>query len=143
MMKWIKIDERSELVSGKLSFIFLGLTQAGLICAIFYQRYIQGLPPAYYNDLAIIFGISVLGYWFLSLYLGGVLPVLSNRTILATYLYLVLSIGLPHTLIRGLPQGGEWAERLLVILGAPAVLIGGYAIVAVLGKKRLDRMIHQ
>jgi hypothetical protein len=140
MLKWIQIDERAEHVSGKLSFIFLGLTQAGLLAAIFYQRYIQGLPPAYYNDLAIIFGASVLVYWLFSLYLGGVLPMLSRRTILAAYLYLVLSIGLPYTLIRGLPQGQEWVDRLLIILGAPAILIGGYAIVAALGKRRLDRM---
>jgi hypothetical protein len=141
-MKWIKIDERAELVSGKLSFIFLGLTQAGLLSAIFYQRYIQGLPSAYYNDLAMIFGISVLGYWIFSFYLGGVLPVLSQRTILAAYLYLVLSIGVPYTLIRGLPEGVEWLNRSLVILGAPAVLVGGYALVAVLGRRRLDRMTH-
>jgi hypothetical protein len=140
MHKWIQIDERAELVSGKLSFIFLGLTQGGLLCAIFYQRYIQGLPSVYYNDLAIIFAASVLGYWLFSLYLGGVLPVLSNRTILAAYLYLVLAIGLPHTLIRGLPQGAEWVHHLLIIFGAPAILVGGYALIAALGKKRLDRM---
>ena len=141
-MKWITIDERGEAISGNLSFIFLGLTQAGLLCAIFYQRYIQGLPPVYYNDIAIIFGISVLGYWIFSFYLGGVLPLLSQRSILAAYLYLVLSIGVPYTLIRGLPQGVEWLNRALIILGAPAVLVGGYALVAVLGKRRLDRMTH-
>jgi hypothetical protein len=140
MMKWIQIDERAELVSGKLSFIFLGLTQAGLLSAIFYQRYIQGLPPAYYNDLAVIFGVSVLGYWLFSLYLGGVLPMISRRSIVAAYLYLVLAIGLPHTLIRGLPQGAELVDRLLIIFGAPAILVGGYALVAALGKRRLDRM---
>lgn len=142
MPKWIHVDERAELVAGKLAFIFLGLTQAGLFGAIFYQRYIQGLPTAYYNDLAIIFGASVLGYWFFSLYLGGLLPMLSLRSILAAYLYLVLATGLPHTIIRGLPQGREWVDRLLIIFGAPAVLVGGYAIVAALGKRRLDRMMN-
>lgn len=140
MPKWIQIDERSELVSGRLSFLFLGLTQAGLLGGILYQRYIQGLPPAYYNDLAIILGVSALGYWLLSFYLGGILPTLSLRSILAAYLYMVLSIGLPHVLIRGLPQGAEWVERLLIILGAPAVLVGGYAIVSAMGRRRLDRM---
>jgi hypothetical protein len=140
MPKWIQIDERAELVSGKLAFIFLGMTQAGLFSAIIYQRYIQRLPPSYYNDLAVIFAASVLGYWLLSLYLGGVLPVLSLRSILAAYLYLTLSIGLPYTLIRGLPQGQEWADRLLIILGGPGVLVGGYAIVAALGRRRLERM---
>ena len=140
MPKWIEMDERTEAVSGKLAFIFLGLTQAGLLGAIFYQRYIQDLPSAYYNDLAIVMGFSILGYWLVTLYLGGVLPQLSFRSILTAYLFFVLSIGIPHTLIRGLPQGSEWGDRLLVILGAPAVLIGGYALVAALGKRRLARM---
>jgi len=140
MPKWIEMDERTEAVSGKLAFIFLGLTQAGLLGAIFYQRYIQNLPSDYYNDLAVIMGFSILGYWFSSLYLGGVLPQLSFRSILTAYSIFVLSIGLPHTLIRGLPQGSEWGDRLLIILGVPAVLIGGYALVAALGKRRLARI---
>jgi hypothetical protein len=140
MPKWIQIDERSDLVSGRLSFLFLGLTQAGLLGAILCQRYIQGLPPAYYNDLAIILGFSVLGYWLFSFYLGGILPTLSLRSILAAYLLVVLSVGLPHLLIRGLPQAGEWVDRLLIILGAPGALVGGYAIVSAMGRRRLDRM---
>lgn len=140
MSKWIQIDERTEAVSGKLAFIFLGLTQAGLIGAIIYQRYVQELPPAYYNDLALVMGFSILGYWFFSFYLGGVLPRLSSRSLLVAYIVFVLSIGLPHTLIRGLPQGREWVDRLLIILGGPAVLIGGYALMAALGKRRLERM---
>jgi hypothetical protein len=140
MPKWIEMDERTEAVSGKLAFIFLGLTQAGLLGTIFYQRYVRGLPPVYYNDLAFVFAVSVLGYWLCSFYLGGVLPQLSLRSLLSAYFIFVLSIGIPYTLIRGLPQGGEWGDRLLVILGGPAVLIGGYALVAALGKRRLARM---
>ena len=140
MHKWIQIDERTEVVTGKLSFIFLGLTQAGLVGAILYQRYIQELPPSYYNDLAVIFAASVLGFWLFSFYLGGVLPKLSWRSILLAYFLFVLALGLPYTLLRGFPQGREWIDRLLVILGAPAVLVGGYALVAVLGEHRLDRL---
>lgn len=140
MIKWVQTDERTELVSSKISFVFLGMTQVGLLGAIIYQRYIQDLPPAYYNDLAIIFGISVIGYWLFSLYLGGVLPDLSLRSLLAAYLILVLAIGIPHILIRGLPQGRELVDRLLIMLGAPAVFVGGYAFVSALGNRRLDRM---
>ena len=140
MGKWIKIDERSEFISGKLSFIFLGLTQAGMLIAIFSQRYVLQRPPAYYNDIAIILGISIIGYWLTNFYLGGVLPELSTKTIISAYIIYVLSIAVPYTLIRGFPDQGEWIRWILVIFAGPAVLIGGYAVVAALGKRRLDRL---
>ena len=140
MGKWIKIDERSELISGNISFIFLGFTQAGLLIAIFAQRYILQRPPAYYNDLAIVLGLSLVGYWMTSFYLGGVLPVLSIRSIIGAYIIFVLMIAVPYSLIRGLPEVNEWIRWALVIFGGPAVLIGGYSIAAYYGNKRLERL---
>ena len=140
MGKWIKLDERSEFISGKLSFIFLGLTQAGMLIAIFLQRYLFQRPPAYYNDIAIILGISIIGYWLTSLFLGGVLPELSAKSIIGSYIIYVLSIAVPYTLIRGFPDQDEWIRWMLVIFGGPAVLIGGYGVVAALGKRRLNRL---
>jgi hypothetical protein len=140
MSKWVQIDERSEQVSGRLAFIFLGLTQAGLLCAIVVQRYAQGLPPSYYNDLAIILAYSVLGFWGMSLFFGGVLPRLTARSLLAAYLFLALSIGIPHLIIRGLPGAEGWIRWTLVVFGAPAVLVGGYGLIAYLGKRRLDHL---
>ncbi len=140
MTKWIQSDERSEQVSGKLSVIILGLTQMAMLLLIVYQRYFEHLPPSYYNDLAIVFGISTLGYWLLSFYLGGVLPVLSWQTLLGSYLGMALLIALPYTMIRGFP-GREilitWAG---VIFGGPGLLIGGYALASYLGQQRLDRI---
>jgi hypothetical protein len=140
MDKWFLTDERGEQVSGKLAFIFLGLTQAGLLIAIVVQRYVQSLPPSYYNDLAIILGYSVLGFWGMCLFFGGLLPQLNVRLLLTVYLFLVLSIGIPHLLIRGVPTTGGWSRWILVVFGAPAVLVGGYSLVALFGKKRLDRL---
>jgi hypothetical protein len=143
MGNWIRIDERSEFISGKVSFIFLGLTQAGLLIAIMIQRYLFQRPPSYYNDLAIILGISLIGYWMTSFYLGGALPKLSIQTIIGSYIIYVLSIAVPYTLIRGFPDQSEWIRWALVIFGGPGVLIGGYAIAAALGKKRLDRITSE
>ena len=140
MDKWIKIDERTEHVSGKLSFIFLGLTQAGLLTAIFSQRYIMGRPPIYYNDLLFVFCGSVILYWLTSLYLGGVMPILSTRSIVGSYLILVLMIAVPYILIRGFPTRNGWLHWSLVILIGPAVLIGGYTLAASLGRQRLNRL---
>ena len=140
MNKWIQSDERSDNVTGKLALIFLSLTQAGLFFLIVYQRYIQDRPPVYYNDLAVIFAISVVGYWMVSFYLGGLLPEISTRTILVIYLGLVALIALPYTLIRGLPDRDLLATWFLVIFGGPALLVGGYSLAAYLGKKRLDQL---
>ena len=73
MNKWFQIDERTELVNGRLSFIFLGLTQFALYVAIVYQRYIEGVPNVYYNDVAIIMILSILGYWAARFYFGEIL----------------------------------------------------------------------
>ena len=140
MNKWIKFDERTDFISGKLAFIFLGLTQAGLLISIYVQRYVYGRPPNYYNDTAIVFGISVIGFWITNLYLGGAIPSLTVKSLIWSYIVMVLLIAVPYTIIRGLPRGSEWLRWVLVILVAPAVLISGYAAVAALGKKRLDHL---
>jgi hypothetical protein len=143
MSNWIKIDERSEFISGRVSFIFLGLTQAIMLIAIILQRYVYQRSPAHYNDLAIILGISLIGYWMTSFYLGGVIPELSTMSIIGSYIIYVLSIAVPYTLIRGFPSKDEWIRWVLVIFVGPAVLIGCYAITAALGKKRLDRLTSE
>lgn len=140
MAAWMQTDERSENITGRLALVFLGLTQAGLLFLIIYQRYVQGRPPIYYNDLALIFAISTVGYWLLNFFLGGVLLELSARTILAAYLGLVVMIALPHILIRGLPDREILATWIGVSFGGPAILVAGHALAAYLGKKRLDRL---
>jgi hypothetical protein len=141
MSKWFQIDERVQQVSGTVSMIFLGLTQGGLLIAIFYQRYILSRPDIFYNDLAIILGSSTIGYWITNLFLGGILPKVSFRCLVGAYLGFSLTIFLPYIIIRGLPGQGSWGTLLLVSFGAPAVLFSGYVIAAVLGNRRLNRMV--
>ncbi len=140
MSKWLQSDERTENVTGRVALFFLFLVQVLLLMMIFYQRYIQDRPSPYYNDLAILLGISTVGFWIVNLYLGGVLPVLSLREGALVYLFLVALIAIPYTLIRGLPKGNLWINWILIILGGPGVLLGGYSLAAFLGKKRLDRI---
>lgn len=140
MSKWIQFDERTSNVTGTVASIFLFLVQLLLPMMILYQRYIQDRPAAYYNDLAILLGISTAGFWLVNLYLGGMLPVLSLRNSVLFYLVLVAAIAIPYTLIRGLPNGSSWITWILIILGGPGVLVGGYSLAACLGKRRLDRI---
>lgn len=143
MNKWIVGDERTDQIGSHLGFIILGLTQLGLYLVLFYQRYIEGLPTAYYNDVALILVLSLLGYWGARFFFGGMLPLPSFWQVLAIYLTLVAVISIPHTLVHGWPQSGEWLERLAPILGGPAVLIGGYLLLAYLGNKQIEKRMTQ
>jgi hypothetical protein len=143
MKNWFQVDERSERIGDRLGLIFLGITQVGLYLAIIYQRYIRGLDPTYYNDLAILLGISAVGYWGMRFYLGGVLPILSLLQVVWIYLIFVFVIALPYLIVHGLPNSNEWARLLVPMLGGPAVLVGGYALLAYFGKKRIDKSLSQ
>ena len=143
MNNWFQIDERTEGINEKLSFLFLGLTQLALYLAIVYQRYIEGLPIRYYNDAAIILILTVVGYWGARFYFGGIYPNLSFKRVLLIYVISVAAIGVPHTIVHSWPQSGEWLSRALSIFGGPAVLVVCLAFLAYLGKKRTERLISK
>ena len=141
MRKWFQADERTEAVSGRLAVIVLGLTQIGLYLAIMIQRYMLDRPPEFYNDLAILLGISFLAFWLPCLLLGGILPALSERAAILVYTVLVLAIAVPHTIVRGWPSEWDWVKRVLIYLGLPAGMVGIYGLFAYLGKKRMEKII--
>lgn len=140
MSSWLQFDERTDKVTGKVALIFLLLVQVLSLVMILYQRYIMHRPTQYYNDLAILLGITTVGFWLVNLYLGGALPILSVRRSALIYLLLAALIALPYTIIRGLPEGNLWFTWFLVILVGPGILVGGYSLSAYLGKRRLDRI---
>lgn len=141
MNKWVVGDERTERVGDRLGFIFLGLTQLGLYLVLIYQRYVQDLPPTYYNDVGFILILSIVGYWGARFFFGGMLPLPSIQQVLLVYLTLVAVIAIPHTIVHGWPASGEMLGRMLPILGGPALLIGGYLMLAYLGNKRIEKRL--
>lgn len=141
MKNWLQIDEQTDALSGRIAVIFLGLTHIALFLSLVLQRYLQDRPPEYYNDVAIILALSWLGFWGTCLFMGGFLPTLTFPRLLAIYLLIVLSIGIPHTILHGWPEADEWFRRVLAIFVVPAIFVGLYALTAYLGKKRLDKMI--
>jgi hypothetical protein len=51
------------------------------------------------------------------------------------------SIAIPHMLVRGWPSVTELSDRLLGYFGIPALFVGGYALAAYLGMKRMERLL--
>lgn len=141
MDRFLQFDEQTEAVSGKVAFVFLAVTQFGLLLAILVQRYLLGLPTGYYNDVALLMVVSVLGFYTVNLYMGGLLPALSVRGIVFAYVATFSVIAIPHLLLRGWPDAIEWPARLLGYFGLPTLFVSIYTLAAALGKKRIQRLL--
>jgi hypothetical protein len=138
-MKRIFVDERTEHINGLVSFICLMLTQLSLVGVMFYKRYILGLSPEAYAEITWIAVLSMGSYWVIRLYLSGILPVISFKKMIAIYIVLVAVIFIPTYFIHGWPAKERWYEVLYPFIGV-AVILGFYALVAYLGKRRLEQM---
>lgn len=141
-MKQVLVDERTEHINGLASFFCLMLTHLALAGVIVYKRYVLGLPQEAYAEVTWIAGLSMGGYWALRLYLGGILPVISLKKMLAIYIALVAVIFIPTYLIHGWPASERWFEVLYPFIGV-AVALGFYSLVAYFGKLRLEQISAQ
>jgi hypothetical protein len=139
-MKRMFLDERTERINGRVSFIVLMLTHLALAGLVVYRRYFLGLPETEVVELNWILGLSMGGYWALRLYFSGILPVVSFRKMLTIYLAAVALIFIPTLLIVGLPAPDRWYEMLYPFIGV-ALVLGFYSLVAWLGKRRLDNSL--
>lgn len=137
-MKRILVDERTEHVNGMVSFFCLMLTQLALVGVILVKRYFLGQPPEAYAEITWIAFLSMGSYWAIRLYVGGILPVISLKTMLLIYVIAVLVISVPTYFIHGWPVPERWFEVLYPVIGV-AVVLGFYSLIAVLGKRRLEK----
>ena len=137
-MKW---DERSQMVAGQSAMVALGLTQTALGVVLMVRLYVQDQPDSELRDIQwVLFG-SIICYFALRSFLGGIMPVPTwKQALLAyggmvTFLFVVLSLWL------GLPELSEWATTILPVLLGPALLVGGYWLFAGLGRQRVEKRI--
>jgi len=133
-------DERTDLLNGRISFLFLMLTQLTIGGIIVYKRYILGLPASEYAELSWLLGLSIAGYWAARLYFSGSLPLIPLRKLALIYIGLVAAISIPTYLIHGWPQPEKWYEVLYPFAGSAAAL-GLYTLAAYSGKRRLEKML--
>jgi len=134
-------DERSHQINGMIAQVFLGLTQIFLAVIVFYRLYVVGQPDAELNDLRLLLAFSIFGYIAARLFYGGILPELSWKPALIAYTGLAGLITVVCLLIYGWPAPADWAVTWLPTLLGPAIIVGLYALVAYLGKRRVEREI--
>ena len=132
-------DERMQVVSGRIAFIFLGLTQTAILFAILRRRYFLGQGEEFYSDFRLILGLSVFGYIAARLYYGAVLPILSFKKLFTIYAGFVTFLFVILSLWFGLPTLDNWTNTILPVLLGPAILLFLYWLFAYLGQKRMDK----
>lgn len=141
LTKNFKIDERTRSNSRYAAAIWLGVTQLMLVGVIFYRLYILGQPDEEIRDFQAVMAISLFGYIAIQLVLGGVMPTLTWRGTLLSYLVLTSAIVTGCLFFYGWPRADEWANTWLPSLLGPAIMVGVYAIVARLGQWNIERRL--
>ena len=139
----IRIDERMRSNTQFAAAIWLGVTQVLLVSVIFYRLYVLGQPDAELRDFQAVMAISIFGYLFLLLFLGGAMPIPTWRGALVLYLALASTIAAVCLMIYGWPKPEEWASTWLPTLLGPALLLGAYVLAARLGQWRIERQIER
>ncbi|MEN8243227.1 MAG: hypothetical protein ABFS17_15050 [Chloroflexota bacterium] len=137
-MNFLK-DERTALVSARVSQVTLALTQIVLLGIILYRGYLLNQPDSQLTDLRLLLAFSVFGNIFATLFFSGNFPKPGTRTVIVLYLGLVVVLFAVLSIWLGLPSISEWQTTILPVLVGPALLIGLYLLAVKLGENRLDR----
>ncbi len=142
LFKTLVQDERAQSNTRYAAAIWLGVTQVLLAGVVFYRLYVLGQPDEQISDFRAVLAISIFGYLALQLVLGGVMPILTLKSAVISYVLLTTAIVVGCLLIYGWPESSEWTSTWLPATLGPALFIGAYALVARLGQWRIDRQIE-
>ena len=142
LIKKIAIDERARSNTRYAAAVWLGVTQVLLAGVVFYRLYVLGQPDEEIRDFQAVLAISLFGYMGLQLFLGGVMPVLTAKGMLVSYLALAGVITVVCLFIYGWPEADQWADTWLPALLGPAILVLAYAAAARMGQWRIERQIR-
>lgn len=139
----MNIDERSQQVAGQSAMITLGLTQIALGAIILVRLYIFDQPDAEVRDFQWLLLGSIVVYFALRSFLGGIMPVPTRKQAALSYLALTLFLFVVLSLWLGLPDLSQWTTNILPALLGPAIIVGGYWLIAALGRWRVEREIGE
>lgn len=137
----MKIDERSQQVAGQSATVMLGLTQVALGVVLLVRLYVFDQPDAELRDFQWVLLGSIVGYFALRSFLGDIMPVPTMKQAILAYLGMVVFLFVVLSLWLGLPDLSEWTNNVLPAILGPAIIVGGYWLIAALGKRRVEREI--
>ena len=137
----MKIDERSQVVAGQSAMIMLGLTQVALGAVLMIRLYVFDQPDAELRDIQWVLLGSIVGYFALRSFLGGIMPVPTMKQAVLAYLGMTVFLFVVLSLWLGLPDLSDWTNNVLPAILGPAIIVGGYWLIAALGKHRVEREI--
>ena len=137
----MNFDERSQQVAGQSAMIMLGLTQTALGVILLIRLYVLDQPDSELRDIQWVLLGSIVGYFVLRSFLGGIMPVPTMKQAILAYVGLVVFLFVVLSLWLGLPDLSEWTNNVLPAILGPAIIVGGYWLIAALGKRRVDREI--
>jgi hypothetical protein len=136
-MNFVK-DERTALVSARVSQVTLVLTQMALLGIILTRGYLLNQPNSQLTDLRVLLALSVFGNIFATLFFSGNFPQLSLKKMISLYLGLVVALFAILSIWLGLPSFSEWQTTILPVIIGPALLVGLYLLAVKLGENRLN-----
>ena len=137
----MNFDERSQQVAGQSAMIVLGLTQTALGVILPIRLYVLDQPDSELRDIQWVLLGSIVGYFVLRSFLGGIMPVPTMKQAILAYVGLVVFLFVVLSLWLGLPDLSEWTNNVLPAILGPAIVVGGYWLIAALGKRRIEREI--
>jgi hypothetical protein len=136
---WFDWDERSEQVAGRSAMVVLGLTHVALGAVLFIRLYVRDQPDAEVRDIQLVLLGSLVGYFALRSFLGGIMPVPTLKQAITVYLSLFTLLFVVLSIWLGLPELKEWSTTILPVAVGPAIVVGGYWLIALMGQKRVER----
>jgi len=128
----MKFDERSQQVAGYSAMIMLGLTQIALGAMLMIRLYVFDQPDEELRDIQIVLLGSIVGYFVFRSFLGGIMPVPTAKQAVLAYFGMVVFLFLVLSL---------WTTNILPAIVGPAIAVGGYWIIAAMGRRRVEREI--
>lgn len=121
--------------------IVLGLTQVALGVVLMIRLYVFDQPDENLRDIQWVLLGSIVGYFALRSFLGGTMPVPTTKQAALVYASMTLFLFIVLSLWLGLPDLNEWTTNILPVIVGPAIIVGGYWVIAALGRRRVDQEI--